>query len=84
VPQASILKAGFIRFAPPDKTAIQELSHVGLDRNTEGRQSAGSELVTGESWPHGPCNGRFDFRHQSVKSSFRRVEFQLLCNRCVP
>jgi hypothetical protein len=46
VPQASILKAGFIRFAPPDKTAIQELSHVGLDRNTEGRQSAGSELVT--------------------------------------
>jgi hypothetical protein len=29
---------------------------------------AGSECVSSESWPHGLCNGQFDFRHQRVKS----------------
>jgi hypothetical protein len=28
------------------------------------------ECVSGESWPHGSCSGRFDIGHQSVKSSF--------------
>ena len=26
--------------------------------------------MSSESWRHGLCNGRFDFRHQRVKSSF--------------
>jgi hypothetical protein len=40
------------------------------DRNTECRHPPAPSVCRGKSWPHGLCIGRFDFRHQSVKSSF--------------
>ena len=59
--EASILRAGFIRLSRSYRTvAWTEIPSA---------DTPPTPSMSSESWRHGLCNGRFDFRYQRVKSS---------------